>query len=184
MTGPANKQSYAVELYFDAAAEAAIRALREILLEIGISPSPRLLDSRPHLSLAVLEAARTDLLLAAVRSLATAPPLQLNFGAVGSFAGDGHVLFLAPAPTAELLNRQRALHTLLNDLPEAQVWNHYLPDRWTPHCTLEMEIAAERLPDAFAAVRSALTPISALTEELGVVGFPQLRSLGSFELRP
>jgi 2'-5' RNA ligase len=176
--------SYAVELTFDPIGEATVRVLRSALHAAGIPPSPRLLDARPHISLAVLEIDDAEALLAETAAFAVEiPPLSLDIAAVAGFAGDGGVLFLAPAPTEALLRWQRSLVERIAALPaEPEVWLHYRPDRWTPHCTLEVDVAVELLPAAFAAVRSALTPFEVTLERLRLVAFPPLNTLGSFEL--
>lgn len=176
-------RSYAVELTFDPIGEATVQVLRSALHGVGVPPSPRQLDARPHVSLAVLEADDPEALLVEVASFArTLPPLTLAFAAVGSFAGDGRVLYLAPSPTGALLRRQHALAERLGALDGVALWNHYLPDAWTPHCTLGMEIDAALVAPAFAAVRAALTPFEVVAERLRLVAFPPLSTLESFAL--
>jgi hypothetical protein len=82
--------------------------------------------------------------------MVVAAPLRLNFQHAGQFVG--RVLWLGPAPTAELLAHHAQVHARLTragvDLVE-----HYQPGRWVPHCTLSM-----RVPNALmaAAVRRCL----------------------------
>jgi hypothetical protein len=55
-------------------------------------------------------------------------------------------------PTASLLDRHRAVHDRLAAGGVA-VWDHYLPGRWVPHCTVSLRVPN---PLMGAAVRRCL----------------------------
>lgn len=185
MTAPPVRTSCAIELTFDPATEAAILELRAAVHAVGVAASPRLLDARPHVSLCVIDVERTEPLERVVRGFAiSAAPFEIAFDAVGSFAGSNNVLYLAPTPSLDLLRHHRALIDLLRSSDVVgSMWDYYLPDRWVPHCTLELEADEALLPQAFGAVRAALRPLRGSVRGVELVGFPPARILTGFPLR-
>lgn len=142
----------AVELYFDTDATRRIRVLWDALEDEGVQTLRSLLDRRhrPHLSLAVGERIDPGVAAAALRAMTVAPPLRLTFEHAGQFVG--RVLWLGPAPTAPLLAHQAAVHDRLT-AAGVDVFAHYRPGRWVPHCTLSMRVPN---PLMAAAVRRCL----------------------------
>ena len=127
----------ALELYFDPPAARRIRALWDAL-EAAEVPSLRGLthgSHRPHLSLVVAEALDPAAVTAALAGLGAVPPLVLSFQYVGQFVG--RVLFLGPAPTAELLAHQAEVWRRL-DAAGQPVLGLYAPGSWVPHTTVSM----------------------------------------------
>lgn len=153
---------YAVELFFDDRAEAAVRELWHRLTDASL-PSLETLGHRrhrPHLTLTVVEAAHPP-------ALADVGPLPLlRFLALGTFAGDGGVLFLAAVVTAPLLGA----HTRVSDLLREQdlsPWPHYLPGTWVPHCTLAMNLTPAEL-SAAVGLLAGFREIEARVVEAGI----------------
>jgi len=137
----------ALEIYFDPVAERRLRTLWAALDEVRV---PNLGTHthgrhRPHVSIAVADELQPDAVAKALTGLHVPPPLALSFQHVGQFPGG--VLWLGPAPTAELL----ALHVrVLDRLDEAgiDVWDLYRPGTWVPHCTLSMTARRETVARA------------------------------------
>jgi 2'-5' RNA ligase len=129
----------ALELYLDQEASRRIRALWAALDADGVQSVASVMRGlhRPHLSLAVAERLDPQLVAGALDGVAVAPPIRLTLQFVGQFLG--RVLWLGPAPSAELLEH----HTLVYERLRAagvDIWDHYRPGHWVPHCTLSMRV--------------------------------------------
>lgn len=165
--------AHAVEMFFDEAADAAVRALWRRLDEAGV---PSLAGfghrrHRPHVSLAVAGAIprRTrDALRAELAPLAL-PGLWLY--TLGTFPTEQNGLFLGAVVDAELL----ALHSAAHDALAGRVsqpWAYYLPGAWVPHCTLAHDLSVDQLA---LAVRS-LHPVSPVRAAVRSVGITDTRT--------
>jgi hypothetical protein len=157
----------ALELYFDPPAERRIRVLWDALEEAEI-PSLRNLanrDHRPHLSLVVADALEPSTVVGALAGFDVAPPLRLDFQYAGQFVG--RVLFLGPAPTAELLAHQAAIWQRLTDTGLA-LSELYTPGTWVPHATVSMRVPRPALTEAVRRCLEVL-PIPATVTGAAVV---------------
>ncbi|ASW54475.1 2'-5' RNA ligase family protein [Plantactinospora sp. KBS50] len=129
----------ALELYLDTDATRRIRALWAALDAEGVQSLRSLLEQRhrPHVSLAVAPRLDPERVAEALAGATVAAPLRLSFQYVGQFVG--RVLWLGPAPTAELLAHQRSVYERLvgAGIPVAE---QYRPGHWVPHCTLSMRV--------------------------------------------
>jgi hypothetical protein len=155
--------AYAIEMFFDDRADAAVRRLWHRLAEAGLPSLETLGHSRhrPHLSLTVLDAADPP----ALSEVDVLPPLR--FPALGTFAGDGGVLFLAAVTTGPLLDVQARLSDRLQQQGFTQ-WRHYRPGSWLPHCTLAMNLTPSEL-SAATGLLAGFPEIQARVAEIGVV---------------
>ncbi|WP_433349026.1 2'-5' RNA ligase family protein [Micromonospora sp. CA-111912] len=153
----------ALELYLDTDATRRIRVLWDALESEGVQSMRSLLERRhrPHVSLAVAPRLDPEQVAAALAGTVVAAPLRLTFQHAGQFVG--RVLWLGPAPNAELLAHHALVHGRLA-AAGVGLAEHYRPGRWVPHCTLSM-----RVPNALlsAAVRRCL---EVLPLEATVVG--------------
>jgi 2'-5' RNA ligase len=133
-----------IELFFDAASEAGLRTLAGALSDDAIVSEPLVSGARPHLTLSVFESL-PELALGALieRVAADFAPLSIHFSAHGRFPRTG-VTFLAPQPSLSMLLLQQRVHAELVRL-NANVWEHYTPARWFPHCTLTLQSAPAML---------------------------------------
>ncbi len=150
----------ALEMGLDPEADRAIRDLWSLLEQVGVpSLAGHLPGIRPHLSLAVTDDA--DGLREHAPGLALhGVETEIEMAAVSLFAGDPPVLVLAVAPAPELV----ALHARVSAALAAagvDVWQHYRPGIWLPHCTLSMGVPAEVLAGALAACLASPLPVRA-----------------------
>ncbi|WP_345627394.1 2'-5' RNA ligase family protein [Rugosimonospora acidiphila] len=129
----------AIELYLDTDATRRIRALWHALEAEGIPTLASLLNERhrPHLSLAAAHRLAPDAVAEALRDLDVGRGLALELDFVGQFVG--RVLWLGATVTEELLAHHRAVHERLT-AAGVEVWDHYRPGRWVPHCTVSMRV--------------------------------------------
>ncbi|MCK8671211.1 2'-5' RNA ligase family protein [Rhodococcus sp. NPDC003382] len=157
----------AVCLLFDRETERALRRLWDRLEDLDI---PTLLTHThrrhvPHLSYAVLRTFVVDEVAAAVETLADGGPMVLHFDALGTFRRGR--IWLAPAPTADLLQRQRRVVDAVV-ATGADLHKHYRPDVWMPHCTLSPRTRLTDLPRLAAAIYDVL-PVAAVVDAAALV---------------
>lgn len=161
---------YAVELFFDAATEAAVHRLRRTLpLTEGIDLY------RPHVSLGSCRELRDPAALSrGLESLACeqAGPIPVTLAHLGIFPGDEGVLFYGVTVTTPLLLLHRRFHALFT--PLALDWSpFYQPGLWVPHLTLSYGLPQERLGQAFAGLQKQIQPsLSGLLTGIALVQIP------------
>lgn len=173
---------YAVLLYFDDQTEQSIRNLRHALTEQGV---PSLLDKvgdRPHISLAGFSNVDRDILISLVQEYAKdIEPFQIDLNAIGTFPIKENVLFLYPVPTLQLLMSHQKFHQQLAT-SELISSPYYVPTKWIPHCTVEMNIPDEQLPKAIELCSKAFKPITGHIQEIGVIEYPPIKHLAKWSL--
>lgn len=146
--------AHALELLFDAAADAEIRDRWKRLEAAGIrslaSGNP---PQRPHVTLAVgsnIPAKARKELRAELKPLSL-PDLWLS--TLGTFTDESEaVLFLGAVVDTEVL----AVHSSVHDVLAGKVTNPSaccFPGAWIPHCTLAKDLTTEQLSTAFAALQ-------------------------------
>ena len=144
----------------DAEGDLAIRDLWSRLEQLGVpSLQGHVPSIRPHLSLTVTDDAdglRQHAPGLALRGVET----DIEMGAVALFSADPPVLVLTVAPAPELV----ALHARVSAALAAagvDVWPHYRPGTWLPHCTLSMGVPTEVVAHALAACLASPLPVRA-----------------------
>jgi 2'-5' RNA ligase superfamily len=156
----------ALECYLDTDATRRVRALWDAYEAAGIPSMRGLADRRhrPHVSLVAADALDPDAVTGALDGMTITPPLRLEFQYVGQFVG--RVVWLGPAPTAELLAHHAAVYERL-DKAGVEVFDVYRPGSWVPHCTLSMRVPRPMITEA---VRLALEvlPITATVTSAAV----------------
>lgn len=161
--------SYSVSLWFDPDAEMQIRGVWQGLADAGIAVS---VDGpiRPHVTLThSLNVDLEPFVTSLRRRLAAHPTFVLTFPGLGLFLPD--VLYLSTVMTD-------ALWTLHRDVSElaleqgAHSSPYYLPDRWTPHCTLALTLTPETMLEAVRACRTVPFPLTARVTRVGVIENP------------
>jgi 2'-5' RNA ligase len=149
----------AIELYLDQAADRRLRKLWDAM-EAAEVPSLRDLTHgrhRPHVSLVAAPELDPTQVSEALHGLQVAPPLGLRMDFVGLFRG--RVLWLGPAPTAELIAHQAQVLARL-DTAGVTVFDEYRPGAWVPHCTVSMRVPHTKIPEALRLCLDTL-PIAA-----------------------
>lgn len=157
----------ALELFFDADAEAAIRAMWGTLEARGLRSMPTHARHRPHVSLTVADRITPAQAAAATEPLREAADLTLRLGSVAVFPGRAGVLYLSVVPTLRLLRLHREIHARLVQRG-VEPGRHHLPDVWVPHCTLAQGLTREQVTTAIGAVQR-LRPIDADIVRVGLV---------------
>lgn len=171
---------YAVSLWFDAAAEARVRALWRELAKTG---AETFADGpiRPHVTLAHGLNLEPEPLVAALGGrLEAQSAFDLTFTGLGLFAESG-VLYLSTRMTEPLWTLHRAIAGLAA-AHGARSSPHYRPDHWTPHCTLAINLSPEAMLNAVAACQGVPFPFSATATRVGVIENPSERELAVLPL--
>jgi 2'-5' RNA ligase len=137
----------ALELYLDVDATRRIRTLWQALEAEGIPTLASLQDARhrPHVSLAAAARLDPEAVAGALGDLTVGRGLRLSMDFAGQFVG--RVLWLGVTVTEELLAHHRAVHERLA-AAGIEVWEHYRPGRWVPHCTVSLRVPNPQMAQA------------------------------------
>jgi 2'-5' RNA ligase len=161
----------AIEMYFDGAADAAIRSSWTSLAEDGL-PAMDGKRYRPHVSFAVIDGDSIDEIHPAlVEWVSPMLDVTLELSHVGRFP-DTRVAFLGVTPTRSLVDLHEGLHRRLSTLQEGTIWDLYRPGGWVPHCTLAMDLDDSEMSRLLSLVRIVDLPIRADVVEVGLVEIP------------
>lgn len=162
---------FSVELFFDPSAQSVVRRAWDEVEDAGFSRSTRAKSARPHITLGIWK--QIDVAAAGEVVRGFTPRingLKLNFASVGTFAKTS-VVFFAPTVTLELLELHRAFHEQFTKA-STDVWGHYLPGHWTPHCTIGEKVDPRDVPDVLDIALYAGLPLVAQVKEIGIVQHP------------
>ena len=173
---------YAVLLYFDKQTEQSILNLRHALIEQGFPSTLDKAGDRPHISLAGFSNVDSDILISLVQEYANSiESFSIQLSSIGIFPTDENVLFLSPTPTLQLLTYHQEFHRRLvkSKLISSP---YYVPENWTPHCSVEMNIPDEQFPKAIEFCRKAFKPVIGQFQEIGVIEFQPIKSLAKWSL--
>jgi 2'-5' RNA ligase len=157
---------------FDAAADEAVYAVREVLREAGV-PLPDRPPHRPHFSLAaarVQRGAELDRVCeVAAEVAARRAPVPLVLSEVGRFGRAG-ALWLGPAPTRGLPALQRDVYRSLKHAGWPSAFGERsAPNLWVPHCTLATRVAKPRLRELQELLAGRYDTIRATVDALAVI---------------
>jgi hypothetical protein len=167
--------AYAIELYFDEAAEQSVRAISHYLAEIGVLPDAAHGEARPRLKLAVYETLADDgWFLATLEEFAGVfPALDLSLSSVGMLPplsdgtrGEGSTIFLGVTPTHALLEIHAALHGWFADY-RGGLRPQYAASHWLPHCVVATGLSPEQVAFAMQCCTMLHLPITATARTLG-----------------
>lgn len=158
---------YAVEMYFDAASELRLNSLWDEFAKFGAS-SMRDSESRPHVSLAIADSVdlqATHELLDRFGRCTNAFPISLR--SLGFFIFRGHIAYLAPKVTPELLALHGRFFREFSVLA-SRIWPYYEPAVWVPHCTIAIGLLPQHLPPAFDACEAFGLPLDGRVVEIAL----------------
>ncbi|MEU4425468.1 2'-5' RNA ligase family protein [Actinoplanes sp. NPDC024001] len=128
----------ALELYLDVDATRRLRTLWRALEAEGIPTLGSLHQKhRPHVSLAAAHRIDPHAAADALGDFPVGRGLTLDMDFAGQFVG--RVLWLGITVTEELLAHHRQVHDRLA-AGGVEVWEHYRPGRWVPHCTVSLRV--------------------------------------------
>ena len=173
---------FAVELYMDDPAAAAVRQLWQSLGQEGIPSQPLALGARPHISLCVYESLDSSLVAKKLELFARQfEPLSFVLESVDTFPGSNGVVFLAPRLTEGLIEAHRRFHKEFDGY-RATASPYYLPKNWQPHCTVAEDLSSKQVSHAIEVCRKTHLPIRGQFVHLGLIEFRPIKEVCSFAL--
>lgn len=174
---------FAVELYFDADTEKAIRAFRDELYAAGVTPVLGKMGDRPHVSLAVFADLDVDCVRDLTQNLASdLSSFDVELSAIGTFPTSDNVLFLYPVPSEKLLKVHRDFHEqLICNYVRSSAYYH--PGNWVPHCTVEFELEDKVFAKAIKTAHQLFKPIKGTFQSMGFVSFRPIEYISEFQLK-
>jgi 2'-5' RNA ligase len=176
------RNGYAVELSFDRATDAVVRRVWDELAREGVNDFMAGFGVHPHISLAVFDELMVDEADPQIAEFARRlVPLPVTLSSIGVFAGDAGVVFFGAVVTDELLATHAEIHRRLKPLGRG-AWSYYDRGEWVPHCTLAMDLPADRIPHAVEIARRTLLPLRGTLERVSLVKFRPVEGLFSVEL--
>lgn len=176
-------EGFAVELYFDPETELAIRGFREKVYAAGVEPVIGKLGDRPHVSLAVFGAIDVPCLIEMVKEFSSQfPSFPVLLSAIGTFPTPDNVLFLSPVPTSHLLLLHRKFHRQLK-CSHLRSSSYYYPQKWVPHCTIELELPEKQFATALTAAHKFFIPLKGYFTSVGIVSFRPVKYLAEFQFQ-
>lgn len=174
---------FAVELYFDSPMQAAVRALRAKLADLGIPSVLDQLGDRPHISLQLFSQLDPDVFTPQLEEFAARfSPFPLRLVRVDCFRSQEGVLFLAPEMTPALRQIHADFHQTLAPLGAPPASDYYLPGKWVPHCTIAQGLKPDMLSQTVETCRRIVTPLAGEAREIGLVRYPPVQPICTFPL--
>jgi 2'-5' RNA ligase len=170
---------FAITLRLCDASAQSIRALWQTLADAGLSTDMLSLGYHPHITLAICpdDTPEPPLHDAAAHVARARGTLKLSLGALGVFATQPGVVFLAPAPTPALLDLYASALEALADLP---ISAHYRRGAWMPHVTLAKDLVSPA--EAIRHLEGAALPIDGHLDRVELLQFRPVRVLASHPL--
>lgn len=164
---------YSVSLWFDEDAEARVRHIWQGLADVDVGTftgGP----IRPHVTLAHALELEVDPFVTALEGrLESYPAFDLTFS--GLFVESG-ILYLSVVMTEPLWTLHREVYELAL-AHGGRSRPHYRPERWTPHCTLALNLTPEAMLNAVAACQKLPFPLTVSATRVGVTKNPSEREL-------
>ncbi|MDO9547306.1 MAG: 2'-5' RNA ligase family protein [Pelolinea sp.] len=169
--------AYAIVLYFDENSEYPIYDVLDKLGEKGLSPSIHKGSIRPHMTLAIYDSINCSECEDEIKRFCEKPEiLNIQADHFGIFPHETSVIFIAPAPTNELMNFQKKIHQILEG-NVGEAWEMYQPGKWVPHCTLARDINKKDLSAALEICIQMKLPLDLRITQIGVVEFEPITPL-------
>ena len=174
---------FAVEMYMDSVAEASVWKLCESISEAGLSSFMLKIGARPHVSLALFKEIDLIDFKSELKSFADkTEPFEVTFASISTFPTEEGVVFLAPIVTQKLLDIHSRFHS---EFSRYRLYgsDHYLPNRWVPHCTVCMDLRSDQISSVIDVCRQSHFPISGRFEQVGVIEYRPVKELFTYDLK-
>ncbi len=161
-----------IALFFDDATESKVREMWNSLAKSGVSSYMIDTGARPHVSLAIWEQIRDGNIERDLAAFAREnTPIDISLVGIGVFPTPAGVVFLIPAITCELTDLHIRFHERFASAGTSP-FEHYLPGRWLPHCSLAQRMSPEKTPAALDVCRKFEFPITGKLVQIGHTKFP------------
>ena len=158
----------AVSLFLNAEAVDAVSERWRRLADAGLSRSMLDLGYPPHVTLAIFDdldakaaAVALDDVFGRVRQI------EITLAGIATFGPGSGVCYVAIAPSPELFR----LHEAVLAAAGATSRPHYQAGRWTPHCTLAMDLPDAELQRVYDLVADDWRPLAGAFQAADLVEF-------------
>jgi 2'-5' RNA ligase len=171
--------AFSIELNFDADSSLIVKNMWKKLRERDISDYMDKFGEYPHISLAIIDDINIPEVEGIIEKLIRDQSMfNIRMSNLGSFPSDEGVLFISPDTSDTLVNFHKKLHRYMENI-KAQS-KYYLPEFWHPHCTLGMNIAKSKMPEAFEVVKEDFKPFDVKIETIKLIEFDPVKVIKSF----
>ena len=154
---------------FDSKTENVIKKLEDDIRHYLIPfHSEKIKNGRPHLTLGhYYELDKEEYIRLIEAFYEPIACFDITFNTIGSFLNYS-TLFLSPTITKELIDFH-SNHYYFFDKFNGKANSLYLPDQWTPHCTIVNRLAPEKLTEAFNYSINNFQPLRGSVEYVALV---------------
>lgn len=158
---------FAVVAHFDQKTEQIINSLWKGLSDSSISDyAYEVSDRKPHITFADYLDIDDEFLLAFKSLYSSKVKVQVVFNTLSTFLNTG-TLMLAPTPSKQLIDLHTEHHTSFHKYSNPE--SLYLPNRWTPHCTITNRLSPTKLTAAFDYCSKQLVTLHSEIVEIAVI---------------
>lgn len=170
-----------LQLFFNKDTDAFFRSLWQKVKNADL-PNPLLeRGATPHITLSFGNDVNVDSLVSSLdKKLSGKSTFELTFVSLSTFANEKGVIFVAPIVTRTLLNLHREVQQEMSY--HASTSAHSQVDRWSPHCTLTMQLSPPQLLEGFRLLGNLQLPVSGRGEQVSLLEYPNLKKLASWQL--
>jgi 2'-5' RNA ligase len=160
--------AYAVSLLFNASLADIVSEHWMKLADADVSRSMLDLGYPPHVTLVVYDTLRADVAIAALDGIfENVGQMAVTLTGVATFGGGSGVLYLALAPSADLIRLQAKAAVAIGEVCRP----HYRTGSWSPHCTLATGVDDTNLDRAKTIIDRDWRPITGVFEAAALVEF-------------
>lgn len=170
---------FSIELNFDEESSLIVKNMWKKLKERGISDYMDEFGEYPHISLAIIDDVNiSEVEMIIEKVVKDESMFKIRMSNLGSFPTDEGVLFISPDTSDTLVNFHKKLHKYMENIKGQS--KYYLPEFWHPHCTLGMNIAKSKMPEAFEIIKEDFKPFDANVETIKLIEFDPVKVIKSF----
>lgn len=171
--------AFAVSLLFNPDIADVVSRQWQRLAEAGLSRSMLDLGYPPHVTLAVSDHLDTTTAAAALDEVfRRVKQIEATLTGIATFGPDSGVCYVALAPSSEL----HRLHESVLAVVGENCRPHYRAGRWTPHCTLAMNLPNAELDGARALLAGDWRPLAGVFETADLVEFAPILGIKRWAL--
>jgi len=172
--------AYAVSLLFNLEMADAISARWQRLADAGLSRSMLDLGYQPHVTLAVFDRLNVDAAAASLDGIfKDAARLDATLNGITTFGAGSGVCYAALAPSSDLIRLHAGVLGALGETCRP----HYQAGRWTPHCTLALNLSDAEMDRATDLLEPDWQPLAGAFEIADLVEFVPVIGIKRWTLR-
>lgn len=175
--------AYAIHVFFDQKTDVLVRNIWEELAKNNLETYMYESGNKPHLTLEIFEDINVEIAQNALINFSESrSSIPISFQQIGLFQSPGKVVFWAPVVTDELLHLHNDVFEIFQ-FCNSKKSPYYAPGRWTPHCSLAMEIDDQKnIPQIIETCSTLPSPHDAIITKIGLISFRPVNHICIYEL--